>query len=50
MKKQKEELLNVPLKPKTKAMLKRVAAQNGRAMAREAANIIERDVAGRSTK
>ena len=35
-----EEFINVPLEPKDKAMLKLQAADNGRAMMREAAVLI----------
>jgi len=40
----KEQVLNVPLKPEVKKLLEQQADGNGRAMGREAARIIERDV------
>lgn len=40
----KEHVLNVPLKPEVKKLLEQQADGNGRAMGREAARIIERDV------
>lgn len=39
-----EQILNVPLKPEIKKLLEKQADENGRAMGREAARIIERDV------
>lgn len=39
-----EQILNVPLKPEVKKLLEQQADGNGRAMGREAARIIERDV------
>ena len=42
--KEKEEILNVPLKPEVKKLLTEKADSNGRAACREAARIIERDV------
>ena len=40
----KEQVLNVPLKPEVKKLLEQQADGNGRAMGREAAQIIERYV------
>ena len=39
-----EQMLNVPLKPEVKRLLEQQADGNGRAMGREAAQIIEREV------
>lgn len=40
----KEQILNVPLKTEVKRLLERQADVNGRAMGREAAQIIAREV------
>lgn len=40
----KEQILNVPLDPEVKRLLELQADGNGRAMGREAAQIIEREV------
>ena len=42
--KKEESVVNVPLKPEVKKLLERQADGNGRAMGREAARIIEREV------
>lgn len=39
-----EQMLNVPLKPEVKKLLEQQADGNGRAMGREVARIIEREV------
>lgn len=45
-----EHMLNVPLKPEVKILLEKQADDNGRAMGREAARIIERDVKKQAKK
>lgn len=40
----KEQIINMPLKPEVKKLLEKQAEANGRAMGREAAHIVERDV------
>lgn len=42
--KENENIMNVPLDDETKANLKKVAEENGRAVCREAAAIIKREV------
>ena len=43
-----EDIINVPLEPKDKAALKQQAADNGRAMMREAAVLIRRGLKPRT--
>jgi len=43
-----EDIINVPLAPKDKAALKQQAADNGRAMMREAAVLIRRGLKPRT--
>jgi len=46
----KEQIINMPLKPEVKKLLEKQADANGRAMGREAAHIVERDVLKRARK
>lgn len=46
----KEQVINVPIKPEVKRMLKKQADANGRATMREAQIIVEREVIRQAKK